>query len=529
LIYRFENCVLDTRRRELHRDGKLWPMEPQVFDLLEFLVRNRDRVVTKDDLLEAVWRRRIVSDVAISSRINAARKAVGDDGGAQRLIRTLRRQGFRFVATLCCETVGAEAACLEPPARPLTVNHRLGFAVKGAPVLVVAPLSCIGDDGVMRVFAEGLGEEISAALRPLDWLFVVSNPASVLRPASAPRRAGIVGRLGARYRLQGSVRRHLGTVRVHVTLVDVASGCHLWTDRHDADICDVIRGQERIASAVSAAIGDQVFAAEHLRASNRDGKALIGWDAIVKSLVLINTRNKLHAAVAQALLRKAVAAEPKSAAAFGLLSFVATLGVHQGWQSRDAARTLALGAAERAIALNAEEPWARLASGYAQLCIGNRPEQAIELLDQALALNPNLAIGHYLIALGAAYMGDPARSLAHADLAERLTSRDLLSRGNAGVYDNVRATASFVAGRYGDGVVFARRAIARSPRQAPAYRQLVVNGALAGELRDASAALQEIRRLAPDVERTLDDTEKSWTSRSNYKRYLDAFRLAGHR
>lgn len=96
--YRFDRYVLDAARRELHDGGKPVAVEPQVFDLLEFLIRNRDRVVSRDDLIEGVWGGRIVSESTLATRINAARKAIGDDGSAQRLIKTVARKGFRFVA-----------------------------------------------------------------------------------------------------------------------------------------------------------------------------------------------------------------------------------------------------------------------------------------------------------------------------------------------------------------------------------------------------------------------------------------------
>jgi DNA-binding winged helix-turn-helix (wHTH) protein len=96
----FENFVLDAGRRELRRKGVLVPVEPQVFDLLVYLLRNRDRVVSKDDLIASVWNGRIVSDSTLSTRINAARRALGDSGEEQRLIRTAARKGLRFVGTV---------------------------------------------------------------------------------------------------------------------------------------------------------------------------------------------------------------------------------------------------------------------------------------------------------------------------------------------------------------------------------------------------------------------------------------------
>ena len=98
MLFFFEDHVLDIDRRELRREGRLVALEPQVFDLLVFLIRNRDRVVSKDDLLAGVWDGRIVSESTLASRVNAARRAIGDSGAQQRCIHTVPRKGFRFVS-----------------------------------------------------------------------------------------------------------------------------------------------------------------------------------------------------------------------------------------------------------------------------------------------------------------------------------------------------------------------------------------------------------------------------------------------
>ena len=109
MILCFDDYEIDVERRELRHAGAVVHVEPQVFDLLIHLVRNRDRVVSKDDLIASVWGGRIVSDSTLTSRINAARKALGDSGGAQRLIRTIARKGVRFVG---------DAAIRPPPEEP---------------------------------------------------------------------------------------------------------------------------------------------------------------------------------------------------------------------------------------------------------------------------------------------------------------------------------------------------------------------------------------------------------------------------
>ena len=111
----FADHTLDTDRRELRRGAEPVAVEPQVFDLLVYLVQNRDRVVSKDDLIASVWGGRIVSDSTLTSRINAARKAVGDSGEEQKLIRTIARKGLRFVGAVRTQSNGVEPAL--PPVR----------------------------------------------------------------------------------------------------------------------------------------------------------------------------------------------------------------------------------------------------------------------------------------------------------------------------------------------------------------------------------------------------------------------------
>jgi len=115
VLYRFEDYLLDTDRRELERGGEPVALEPQVFDVLVCLIRNRDRVVSKDDLLQEVWGGRIVSESTLTSRINAARKAVGDSGAEQALIRTVARKGLRFVGAV---SEGPQAPHATAAARP---------------------------------------------------------------------------------------------------------------------------------------------------------------------------------------------------------------------------------------------------------------------------------------------------------------------------------------------------------------------------------------------------------------------------
>src|SRR3981189_3155743 len=132
----FDNHALDIDRRELRRGSECIAVEPQVFDLLVYLVQNRDRVVSKDDLIASVWRGRIVSDSTLTSRINAARKAVGDSGENQKLIRTVARKGLRFVGTVHAKS-NCTAVHAAGPLDEVREQSRAGWPFPDRPAIAV--------------------------------------------------------------------------------------------------------------------------------------------------------------------------------------------------------------------------------------------------------------------------------------------------------------------------------------------------------------------------------------------------------
>ena len=146
----FEGHKLDIERRELRRGAERVTLEPQVFDLIAYLLKNRDRVLTKNDLIAAVWDGRIVSDSTLTSRINSARKAVGDSGEEQRLIRTYARKGIRFVGEVQETT---ELSSPEPKAQ--------GFSAplaepRGKPCVAVLPFDNLSSIPEQDYFSDGV-------------------------------------------------------------------------------------------------------------------------------------------------------------------------------------------------------------------------------------------------------------------------------------------------------------------------------------------------------------------------------------
>ena len=165
--YLFEDFVLDIGRRELRRGANAVPVAPQVFDLLEYLLRHRERVVSKDDLIAAVWEQRIVSDAALTTRINVARSAIGDNGEEQRLIKTLPRKGFRFIGAVCEEPGSVSQV---PVDKPIDLPDK--------PSIAVLPFTNLSDDREQEYFADGVVEDIITALSRFSELFVIARNSS---------------------------------------------------------------------------------------------------------------------------------------------------------------------------------------------------------------------------------------------------------------------------------------------------------------------------------------------------------------
>ena len=254
--FAFGEHLLDVERRELRRGDELVPLEPQVFDLLLYLLRNRNRVVTRDDLLEAIWGGRIVSEAALTTRINAVRKAVGDDGRAQRLIRTLPRKGIRFIGV-----VEDDQKREEPPRPAPTPTY--------TPSIAVLPFANMTGDLEQEYFADGVVEEIITALSHIRWLFVIARNSSGAYKNQGVDIRQIGLELGARYVLEGSVRKADGRVRITAQLIEAANGAHLWADHFDGSLEDVFELQDRVAASVAGVIEPALQTAEIRRSANR--------------------------------------------------------------------------------------------------------------------------------------------------------------------------------------------------------------------------------------------------------------------
>jgi TolB-like protein/cytochrome c-type biogenesis protein CcmH/NrfG len=517
----FTDCVLDAERRELSRGGKPIAVEPQVFDLLIYLVRNRERVVSKDDLIGSVWAGRIVSNSTLTSRINAARTALGDDGTEQRLIRTITRKGFRFVGDVDAQSDVDERPLPGPAINGTAEQSRPTLPLPDRPAIAVLPFTNMSGDPEQEYFSDGISEDIITALSKLRWFFVIARNSSFTYKNKAVHLKQVADELGVGYVVEGSVRKAGDRVRITVQLNDAASGRHLWSERYDRNLADVFAVQDEITEAIVTAIEPQLYAAENFRAQRKSPDNMDAWDLLMRALSHYWRITRQDNLVAQALLEKAIAIDPNYGQALAVVAVSHSFGAHMGWEDSPSAIAATERAAFAAMRADSEDPWAHLAVAIVYLFRG-RPDDSLAEFEVALRLNPNFSLAQGYYGLVLSYAGRWRDGLDAARRALRLSPRDPLSA----VFHGIAGYAEFVGGNYEEAIRLAREGIRQRADFVGAHRVLTAAAAMAGEIKLAKTALQELRRAQPNISLAwiADQMPLGDVTREHY---LEAFRRAG--
>lgn len=484
----FGDCELDPERRELRRASGAIAIGPQVFDLLQHLIENRGRVVSKDDLLNAVWGGRIVSESTITSHINAVRTAVGDNGQDQRLIRTVARKGFRFVGEVTEASPAPGEADSAAPAAPLALPDK--------PSIAVLPFLNLSGDAEQDYFADGMVEDIITALSHIRWLFVIARNSSFTYRGRAQDVTQVGRALGVRYVLEGSVRKAANRVRITGQLVDATTGGHLWAERYEGGLDDVFELQDRISESVVGAIAQELERAEIERAKRKPTESLDAYDHYLRGMA--NFHAGAQASIDQALecFRKAIALDPEYASAYGMAAWTLFWRRLNGWTT-DADADSAEGArlARAAVDLGRNDAVALTRGGHALAHFTLDLDTGVDFLDRALVLNPNLASAWFLSGFLRIWRGEPDEAINRFEHAMRLSPLDSeMFRMHTGV-----AMAHLLAGRFDAACASGEKAFRDVPTFTLAAAAIAASCALAGRMEAARRAVAVLRNLDPDL------------------------------
>ena len=481
--YLFEDCTLDTDRRELRRGTNLIAIEPQAFDLLVHLIRHRDRVVGKDELLASVWHGRAISESALFNRINAARSAVGDNGDAQRLIKTLPRRGLRFVGTVREECDGAQAGMVEPSPGGLD-----------KPSIAVLPFENLSGDPDQDYFTDGIVEDITSALSRNRAFFVIARNSSFTYRGKAVDTKQVARELGVRYVLEGSVRKAGDRVRVTGQLIEAASGRHIWAGRFDGDMADIFDLQDQLVTRVVGAIAPQLERAEMERARRDTRSDLAAYDLYLRGLASWNRWTKEENAKALQLFHAAIAKDRDFSTPYGLAASCHHFAKANGWASSFDENEIAK-LVERAADIGMEDPIALCWAGHVHAYFFGDLDRALLLIDRALDLDLNLAVAWQRSGWVLGYAGDPERAIESLNKAIRLNPLD----PRIFLTQSAMAFSHFIAGRDDEAARWAAMALRVKPNWMPALRMAIASNAMRGQAAEAKRALDAYRGIDPQV------------------------------
>lgn len=500
MIYTFGNCTLDVGRRELRYEEDLVSVEPQVLDLLQYLVKNGDRVVSKDDLIANVWNGRIVSDSTLTSRISAARRAIGDSGGNQRLIRTISRKGFRFVGEIRADGGPGGASSARTDAAEVREEAILPSVELEAPRLpdqpsiAVMPFTNMSGDPGQEYFSDGITEDVITGLSRLRWFFVIARN-STFTYKGQPTEVRQVGRtLGVRYILEGSVRKSGERMRVTAQLIDAVAGCHIWAERYDRELTEVFALQDAITESVVASVEPRLLAAEGIRTRGRSVEDLGAWDLVARALSHFWTLRSAESEAAIAILRQAVDRHPTYAPAHSLLAFALLVAAHMGWPPSGDHRDYVERLARRAFDLDERDPWAQMALGYLGFS-RRQTAKAVHHFRTAIELNPGFAGAYGYMGWALAHDWQSVEAIQNLQQAIRMSPHDPFNV----FYMAGLAAAHYLEGRYTVAAEWARKAIQLRPGHLGARRKLCASLAQAGLDEEAASELAQLRELQPGI------------------------------
>lgn len=507
----FDLYELDTELFELRRGGEPCPVEPQVFDLLVYLAKHRDRIVSRRELLEELWAGRVVTESTLSSRIKAARQAVGDNGRSQSCIATFNRRGYRFVAEVKEQSADAGS---EPATNLLDgVLLRTG-ALAGSedsgnaclfprppglhpdrPSLAVLPFAhSQGSDNVAWI-ADVLGEDISIQLARIPGFLVVSRNSTAHYRGREVSIRQIGQELDADYLVEGSVWESGNRLRVSVQLLETSSDRLLWADRKEipGDLLDEL--QDDVVREVVGCIEPELNRAELATLRKRRTVDLGAWALYRRGHAILGMKGWSEESFSECaeLMRQAIARDPDLAFAHAYLALVLAIGHLVGLVGGDGWREEALAAAERAVALDSQDSDVL---GYVGCALADMGEhhRGIGMLRRAVELDPSNAQAR--AALGAALLQiGEEEGIEHMRQGIGISPRD----NRLAAWGALLARGLLNFGRVAEAIEVADNSCRCDDKIFLPRVVLAIARSTIGDQNGARAALDDARRIRPQL------------------------------
>jgi adenylate cyclase len=508
MMLQFEGYTLDIARNVLRAADREIALRRKSFALLRYLAENADRVVAKEELLKAIWPDNItVSDESLTHCVSEVRQALGDSG--QAIIRTVPRRGYRFAVP-----VTRLAAPETGPADSGSLHGGEGRE-GGRPSVAVLPFTNLGGDPEQDYFSDGMTEDIVTELSRFSELLVIARNSSFQYKGRAVDIRQVGQELGARYVLEGSVRRSGERIRIAAQLIDAATGAHCWAERYDRELHDTFQVQDEVARTIVTLLAAHVNRAEIERTLLKPPATWEAYEYYLRGadVFFLHTTRRTKASLydARRLLERCLSIDPGYARAAAMLSRThlhAYMEPFDGDYLNPAALDRALELAETAVHLDGRLPQARAQLGDV-LIYKRQHDAGLAEFEHAFALNRNFIDYRYARAL--IYAGDPERAIEVLEANQRFDPFQPLIWSTSWL-----GFANYMLRRYGEAVRLLRECAARLPNLQWPHLWLAAALAQAGQLEEARREAAAVLRINPGF------TIESWNALNVFRDPADA-------
>ena len=515
MIFRFGEYTLDMAQGCLRTADREVDLRPKSFEVLRCLVENVGRLVTKDELIKAVWPNVIVTDESLARCISEVRQAIAD--ADQKIIKTVPRRGYRFSIPVWQHPGDADTATVAATSPTAGINTGLEPQIADRPSIAVLPFLNLSGDPQQEYFSDGITEDIITELSRFSELAVIARNSSFQYKGKTPDVRDVGRQLGVRYVLEGSVRRAGDRIRISAQLIDAASGAHRWAERYDREVSDVFAVQDEVTRAIVTLLAGFLNMAEAERALLKPPAAWEAYDYYQRGTrtFWLGVTERAVASVYEArrLLEKSLSIDPNYARAHAML---ARTYVHTYLEPRDgdylipAALDRAREFARKAVQLDGGLPEAHAQFGWV-LLFQRQHEAAIVEYERAMSLNPNFTEAGFGLCL--IFAGEPGRGMDLLQANLRLDPFQNASR--LGYFGH----AHYMLKRYPEAIPPLRECAWLMPNFRIVKLWLAAAYAQAGQLTEARAAADDVRRIEPGF--TID----RWKVTAVYKNQADAAHL----
>jgi TolB-like protein len=498
---------LDLRRPELRRDGQLVRIHRRALGILCVLAGAKGEIVSKDELMARLWPGRIVEEGNLHVHVSALRKSLDEHGEGHSFVVTIPGRGYRLADQSGLRSAQVGEGSL-PPQLPLPDK----------PSIAVMPFQNFSGDPDQEYFADGMVEEIITALSRIRWLFVIARNSSFTYKDRAGDVKQIGRELGVRYVLEGSVRKAGGRVRITAQLIEAEAGAHLWADRFDGSLEDVLDLQDQVAISVAGVIEPTLRAAEIRRAVDRPRHDPTAYDLYLRAFRAIGSWDKQDHTEALDRLSQAIEQDAAYGPAIALSAWCHMALYNNGWtDDLEATRQKAISLARRAVRYAGDDAETLGRAAYVFAHCGEDIDAAIALIDRSLRINPSFAYGWQWSAWLRLWAGSPDVAIDHIERALRLDPRD-----PSGAALMVNGIAHFFARHLDQARTMLLLSLQEHPDWVPTNRFLAACYAHLGELDEAKMMIKRLRALTPVVLPKADH----WRDPKQREFYLSGLRLA---